>query len=70
MSAQYLLNVNVSVDCEWSPYGNWTDCSTTCGPGVKTARRTIMQIAYNGGILCTGAAIKTENCELKSCPGI
>ena len=67
---QHIVNAYIPVDCEWSPYGNWTDCSASCGPGTKTARRTVSKMALNGGKLCEGSAIKSIECELQPCPGI
>ena len=66
----FQLISNIAVDCEWSAYGNWSDCSTSCGEGVKSARRKVSQMALNGGKLCEGSAIITENCDLGPCPGI
>ena len=66
----FQLISNIAVDCEWSAYGNWSDCSTSCGEGVKSARRKVSQMALNGGKLCEGSAIKSNECELQPCPGI
>ena len=58
------------VDCEWSPIKVWTECSTTCGWGIKTSEKTIAQKSLNGGRECTGEAIETQKCKLEDCPGI
>mmetsp|Transcript_43512 Transcript_43512/g.100126 ORF Transcript_43512/g.100126 Transcript_43512/m.100126 type:complete len:1548 (-) Transcript_43512:136-4779(-) len=56
------------VDCEWNVWGDWSDCTTTCGPGTKIHSRNIKTFARNGGIPCTGE-IKREAalCNLGSC---
>ena len=57
------------VDCEWSPITIWTECSKTCGWGIKTSERTISRHVSNGGKECSGDTIQTEKCKLRDCPG-
>ena len=57
------------VDCEWSPITVWSECSKTCGWGIKTSERTISRHALNGGKECSGDTIQTEKCKLRDCPG-
>ena len=57
------------LDCKWSEYNVWTQCSKTCGWGVKTSERIKSQEAIHGGKECTGDEIITEKCKLKDCPG-
>ena len=57
------------VDCTWTPYGDWTDCSRTCGGGVRHATREILQVPDHGGKTCEGSALKTETCNEQNCPG-
>ncbi|CBY21222.1 unnamed protein product [Oikopleura dioica] len=53
---------------EWASWGEWGECSTTCGPGLKSRRRT-----------CTGDIVgsvscpyddeqQTGKCEIHGCP--
>ena len=60
---------NSLVDCIWSPYGYWTDCSRTCGGGFKHSTREILQVPNHGGKSCEGSALKTEICNEHNCPG-
>ena len=57
------------VDCEWSSIVVWTECSTTCGWGIKTSEKTVSQQALNGGKECFGDALQTQKCKLRDCPG-
>ena len=52
----------LSVNCTWS---DWSDCSATCGPGVKS--RTIAEEANFGGKPCDG--LNQTACNLQDCPG-
>ena len=57
------------VDCVWSRYSVWTSCSVTCGGGLRTSSRTIVQNAENGGKECQGDKVKGEKCNTDPCPG-
>ena len=58
------------VDCKWSQYGHWSSCSTSCGEGIKTKSRSVIQNAMNGGKECPGANEMVDACKLELCPGI
>merc|ERR1712205_245585 len=45
------------VDCEVSEFGDWSECSGTCGGGTKYRERTITQKPLHGGQGCEGFAL-------------
>jgi len=52
--------------CEITEWEEWTDCSKTCGQGVKTRRRS-----EKSGSACENVdLIETELCEMGECPCI
>ena len=57
------------VDCKWSAYSTWSDCSVSCGEGTKFATRRIVQNAINGGNECIGKSKQVTPCNLGACPG-
>ena len=57
------------VDCKWSRFSVWTSCSLTCGGGMRTSSRTIVEEAMNGGKECVGKNVRAEKCSTKPCPG-
>ena len=66
-----VISINhILVDCMWSEYGEWSECSVTCGKGHKTATRKVIREAQSGGMKCEGTANKTTTCEHKKCKGI
>ena len=48
-------------NCTWS---DWSDCSTTCGPGLKS--RAILREAMFGDKPCNG--LSQTSCNLQDCP--
>ena len=58
------------VDCKWSEYGEWTTCSKTCGGGIRTSERIVVQNMSYGGIDCTGDPLRKEDCNMEVCPSM
>lgn len=55
------------VDCEVSEWGEWGDCSVTCGVGVKKRERVVTQFAEHGGAKCP-ALEEVVECSNDPCP--
>ena len=59
----------ISVDGGWSSYGEWSECTETCGTGTQTRTRTCTNPApLYGGADCTGTAEETQDCNTHHCP--
>ncbi len=56
------------MDCEYSAYGEWSDCSKSCGGGFRTRERHIKMLARRGGKPCRGPARETQFCNRQRCP--
>ena len=56
-----------SVDCEWSDFGEWTQCSASCNTGIQSRFRTITRQASNGGRRCLGARQESRTCNNQPC---
>ena len=56
------------VDCEWSKWQSWSECTKTCGGGSQTTKRTIIQEALDGGKHCIESNSKTQTCHPHPCP--
>ncbi|XP_078662008.1 SCO-spondin-like [Branchiostoma floridae x Branchiostoma belcheri] len=53
----------------WSKWSNWTDCSVTCGRGVKARARDCNTPApRNGGSACEGRDTEEAPCDEGLCP--
>ncbi len=57
------------VDCEWTDFSDWSQCSAECGTGTQTRTRTEKTAAEHGGAACNGDAIETQDCNTHECPG-
>ena len=58
-----------SVDCLWSNWSTWTNCSATCGGGIELRSRLVEQVAQYGGSICSGSAFESQACNTQSCAG-
>ena len=62
------MNSLVSVDCVWSTWSDWEECSVTCGGGSQNRDR-ITEGPFYGGAECTGDVQSTRDCNTDECPG-
>ena len=58
----------ISVDCEWSRFSDWSECSVSCGGGIQRRRRTVLVEAERGGRRCIGRTEETRICKTDICP--
>ncbi|XP_077984122.1 uncharacterized protein LOC144438818 [Glandiceps talaboti] len=57
-----------AVDGGWGRWSDWTECSGTCGPAIKSHFRLCNNPApANGGADCVGDTVANEGCELQPC---
>ena len=59
---------NCSIDGYWLPWGSWSDCSQSCGGGLKSRTRQCHQ-PENGGEPCVGSSYETASCNTQACEG-
>ena len=53
----------------WSDWGEWSNCSTECGGGVKYTERSCSNpTPQNGGKFCQGERKRFEICSTMPCP--
>ena len=53
-------------NCEMSEWSNWSECSSTCGPGTQTRNRTIKSPSAYGGMPC-GNLKEQRECNSIAC---
>ena len=53
----------------WSPWSDWTDCSASCGGGVRRAARecAVPELERRAGD-CPGEPEREETCNSQACP--
>jgi hypothetical protein len=57
-----------AIDCEVSLWGEWGDCSNSCGNGLQKRSRTITKTNKHGGKACPTALTQTQECHIGPCP--
>ena len=58
------------LDGGWAMWGDWTNCTATCGGGFKTRDRTCTNPAPSiSGKSCEGNPIDVAACSGRKCPG-
>ncbi|XP_076455301.1 hemicentin-1-like isoform X2 [Babylonia areolata] len=61
--------LNVVVHGRYSDWGNWGECSATCGQGIHYRTRTCdSPQPMNGGRDCVGERRESASCQLTPCP--
>ncbi|XP_041451611.1 uncharacterized protein LOC111072290 isoform X2 [Drosophila obscura] len=56
------------LDCQASDWGAWSECDKSCGNGLMTRSRQILQVAQNGGKHCP-TLFQTRGCQGFRCHG-
>lgn len=56
------------IHCQWDDWGQWSQCSTTCGDGAQTRDREIKVHPLYGGNACNGSSTDTKTCDQEGCP--
>jgi len=59
---------SMPIPCVYSPWSNWSMCSTSCGDGVRERTRTVVVPAQNNGTCPTTAMLEEQMCNLQPCP--
>lgn len=56
------------VDCAWTNWGGWSNCSASCGGGQQKRHRKKEPEAFSGGLDCVGTTDHTAVCNSNGCP--
>ena len=56
------------VDCQLFDWSEWSDCSTSCGPGIAERRRERSIMAQYGGRDCANETYQKKYCAMDTCP--
>ena len=54
-----------TIPCLLSPWSEWSDCSVTCGKGMRTRQRMLKSLAELGD--CNEELEQVEKCMLPEC---
>eukprot|EP00405_Crypthecodinium_cohnii_P042505 CAMPEP_0206559092 /NCGR_PEP_ID=MMETSP0325_2-20121206/20174_1 /ASSEMBLY_ACC=CAM_ASM_000347 /TAXON_ID=2866 /ORGANISM="Crypthecodinium cohnii, Strain Seligo" /LENGTH=503 /DNA_ID=CAMNT_0054060499 /DNA_START=282 /DNA_END=1793 /DNA_ORIENTATION=+ len=56
------------VNCTWSEWLSWEDCTRSCGGGRHRRERYIKVYAMDGGRVCNGVSMEYTSCSMAPCP--
>ncbi|XP_055909621.1 somatomedin-B and thrombospondin type-1 domain-containing protein isoform X2 [Eupeodes corollae] len=56
------------LDCQVSEWGQWSECDKSCGIGMMTRSRSILQASQNGGKHCP-SLVQKRGCQGLRCHG-
>ena len=62
-------SLQISVNCEFDEWEEWTQCTTSCNGGTRFRTRGIKVAAVHGGAECEGDSKEEETCNDQLCPG-
>ena len=69
-NSSILKSNNVSaIASEWQDWGQWSQCTASCGQGFKFRARTCSEPEFGGNDQCPGNATEVEGCSSAECPG-
>ncbi|XP_058823570.1 hemicentin-1-like [Topomyia yanbarensis] len=64
--------VTVEVPVSWSPWGEWSACSSSCGKGTQFRSRICLLLsgspAHGAQYNCMGENVQVKSCEMLPCP--
>ncbi|XP_058450901.1 hemicentin-1-like [Malaya genurostris] len=70
VSREFVVSVEVPVS--WSPWGEWSACSSSCGKGTRFRSRICLlqsgSPAQGSQYNCVGENVQVKNCEMLPCP--
>lgn len=74
LAKQLLLSaltfIAAPIDGGFSNWTDYTECSATCGAGIKSRERACNNpLPENGGSDCVGEMTETVDCIIRACPG-
>ncbi|XP_019352082.1 papilin isoform X12 [Alligator mississippiensis] len=52
----------------WGSWGEWHECSRTCGGGISFRQRLCHSQRTDGGSSCVGPSASYRSCNIQSCP--
>jgi hypothetical protein len=58
-----------AVDCLWSGFSDWSECSSSCGEGLQERKRKVLQTPQDGGLECVGPVKEERKCQSEACTG-
>lgn len=62
-----MRSINISIAGTWTTWSKWNMCSTECGNGVQTRKRSCSEIQNTQETRCKGATKEIRGCTINNC---
>lgn len=66
-TASCLTGPNAPVDCSFTEWKEWNECSHSCGNGQQSRSRAVATQASKGGKACLGSLKSLKRCKIRPC---
>ena len=57
-------SILTAINCVWGVWGEFGECSTDCGDGIRERHRVRAIVAQHGGDECDGQTVDDKSCNL------
>ena len=64
-----MYNDIAAIAAEWQDWGHWSQCTASCGQGLKIRARSCSEPAFGGENQCLGNSTEVDHCKTSDCPG-
>ena len=64
------FNITAAIAAEWQDWGQWSQCSVSCGKGSKLRARACSGALFGGDDQCSGESSEAGECKISECKGI
>ena len=61
-------NILAAENAEWQAWGQWSECSASCGHGTWLRARACSEPLFGGEENCPGNSTEAGLCEISDCP--
>ena len=58
-----------AISAEWQDWSHWSQCTASCGQGLKMRARACSEPSFGDHVQCLGDPTEVKDCSSAECPG-